>query len=145
MATKKHFHLTRTVERHILDRTIYIASFAGPMTAMPQIYTIFATQSATGVSIWSWILGLGFSAIWITYALFYRIKPILVSQCLWVMIDLIIIVGIMMYNQDVRLELPYEQLLMLNHIGKYATIIGILAGVGAIYVYLLQQRTTRRA
>lgn len=142
---KKRFHLTHTVEKHILDRTIYIASFAGPMTAMPQIYSIFASQSAVGVSIWSWILGLGFSFIWIAYALFYKIKPILVAQSLWVMIDIIIIVGIMMYNQSVRIVLPYDQLLTLNYIGKYATITGIIAGVGAIWVYLLQQRSTNRA
>lgn len=141
---KKHFHLTHTVEKHILDRTIYIASFAGPMTALPQIYQIFSTQSAAGVSIWSWIMGLGFSMIWITYAVFYKIKPILVSQLLWTMIDIIIIVGIMMYNQSVRIELPYEQLLTLNYIGKYATITGIVAGIAAVWVYLLQQRAIRR-
>lgn len=144
---KKHFRLrpmTHTVEKHILDRTIYIASFAGPMTAFPQIYQIFSTQSASGVSIWSWIMGLGFSAIWITYALFYKIKPILIAQSLWTMIDIIIIVGIMMYNKNVQITLPYSQLLTLNYIGKFATIIGIVAGVGAIYVYLLQQQAIRR-
>lgn len=142
---KKHFHLTHTVEKKVLDRTIYIASFAGPMTALPQIYQIFSTQSATGVSIWSWIMGFGFSCIWITYALFYKIKPILIAQSLWLMIDSIIIVGIMMYNQSVRITLPYDQLLILNHIGKFATIVGIIAGLAAIWVYLLQQRATRRA
>ena len=141
---KKRFHLTHTVEKHILDRTIYIASFAGPMTAMPQIYQIFSTQSAAGVSIWSWIMGFGFSVIWVIYALFYKLKPILVAQSLWLMIDVIIIVGIMMYNRSVRIELPYSQLLALNYIGKYATIAGIVAGVGAIWVYLLQQQAIRR-
>lgn len=145
---KKHFrlnHMTHTVEKHILDRTIYIASFAGPMTAMPQIYQIFSTQSAIGVSIWSWIMGLGFSSIWITYAVFYKIRPIMVSQMLWMMIDLIIITGILMYNKNVRIVLAYDQLLTLNYVGKFATIIGIVAGIGAIYVYLLQQRATRQA
>lgn len=142
---KKHFHMSRTVEKRVLDRTIYIASLAGPLTAMPQIYTIFSSQSAVGVSIWSWIMGLGFSAIWITYAVFYKIKPILIQQSLWTMIDLIIITGIMMYNQSVRIVLPYDQLLVLNYIGKYATIIGIAAGIGAIWVYLLQKRATGQA
>ena len=111
---KKHFHISRTVEKRVLDRTIYIASLAGPLTAMPQIYQIFSTQSANGVSIWSWVMGLGFSGIWITYAVFYKIKPILIQQSLWTMIDLIIITGIMMYNQNVRITLPYDQLLALN-------------------------------
>lgn len=143
--SKKHFHLTHTVEKKVLDRTIYIASFAGPMTALPQIYQIFSTQSAAGVSIWSWILGFGFSCIWIAYALFYKIRPILIAQSLWLMIDSIIIVGIMMYNQNVRITLNYDQLLTLNYIGKTATIIGIVAGLGAIWVYLLQQRAIRQA
>lgn len=142
---KKHFHLTRTVEKHVLDRVIYIASFAGPITAMPQIYHIFSTQSASDVSIWSWIIGFMFSIIWITYAAFYRIKPILLAQSLWCMVDLIIITGIMMYNRNVRIELPYDQLLTLNYIGKFATIIGIVAGLAAIWVYLLQQKAIRRA
>ena len=142
--TKKRFHLTHAIEKHILDRTIYIASFAGPMTGLPQIYSIFSSQSAAGVSILSWVLGLCFSIIWITYALFYKLKPILVAQSLWIMIDIVIIVGIMMYNQSVRITLPYNQLLTLNYIGKYATIIGMIAGVAAIYVYLLQQRAIRR-
>ena len=111
---KKHFHLTHKVEKKVLDRTIYIASLAGPLTALPQIIQIFSTQSAMGVSIWSWVMGLGFSAIWITYALFYKIRPILIQQALWVMIDLILIVGIMMYNQSVRITLPYNQLLSLH-------------------------------
>jgi len=141
---KKHFHISRTVEKKVLDRTIYIASFAGPMTGLPQIFQIFSTQSAAGVSIWSWIMGMGFSAIWITYALFYKLKPILIAQSLWLIIDIIIIVGIMMYNQSVRFVLPYDQLLALNYIGKYATIVGIAAGLAAIWVYLAQQRATRQ-
>lgn len=143
--TKKHSRINQTVEKHVLDRVIYIASFAGPMTALPQIYQIFSTQSAAGVSIWGWVMGLGFSAIWITYALFYGLKPILVAQSLWIMVDVSIITGILMYNKDVRITLPYNQLLTLNYIGKFATIIGVIAGVAAIWVYLLQQRTIRRA
>jgi len=76
--------------------------------------------------------------------LFYKLKPILIAQSLWLIIDIIIIVGIMMYNQSVRFVLPYDQLLALNYIGKYATIVGIAAGLAAIWVYLAQQRATRQ-
>ena len=143
--TKKHNTPIKSVEKRVLDRVIYIASFAGPMTATPQIYQIFSTQSAAGVSIWGWLMGLGFSAIWITYALVYKIKPILVAQSLWIIVDLSLITGILMYNKDVRIELPYDQLVTLNYIGKFTTIIGVLAGIAAIWVYLLQQRAIRRA
>lgn len=142
---KKHPLISRTVEKRVLDRAIYLAAFAGPLTALPQIYQIFSTQQADGISIWFWLMGTGFSVIWLAHGIFYRLKPIIVTQTLWIAMNLIVIFGIMLYNSHARIPLSYESLTMLNMIGKTAAYIGIAAGIAAFAVYLMQVQAIRRA
>ncbi|HUX80853.1 MAG TPA: PQ-loop domain-containing transporter [Candidatus Paceibacterota bacterium] len=83
---------------HLLDRITFIAGVAGPFTVLPQIYQIFTTQVATGLSLSSWILIFIVTFPWIFYGIAHRDRSIITSYILWEIANIIIIVGILLYR-----------------------------------------------
>jgi uncharacterized protein with PQ loop repeat len=82
----------------ILDRVTLVAGIAGPFTAIPQIYKIFSTHIATGVSATSWILMFVTTAPWIFYGIAHKDKTIIASFTLWQIANLLVIIGAIMYH-----------------------------------------------
>lgn len=74
------------------------ASIVQPLTALPQMYNIYSTHDVRGVSVVTWasfmVLGLAFLA----YGLAHHIKPFVVNQVLWLVIDGLIVAGIFIYR-----------------------------------------------
>lgn len=75
-----------------------VVAVVHPLTAAPQVYEIFSTQNATGVSLWTWVGFLGVGMIFLTYGIAHRLKPFIVNQVIWFMLDLLIIIGILIYK-----------------------------------------------
>lgn len=74
-------------------RLIYLVAVFGPFTATPQIFEIWSEKSAAGVSFMTWSLFLVMSVIWFTYGAVRRDLPIMISNGLWCIMELIIIIG----------------------------------------------------
>jgi len=75
-------------------RLIYFVAILGPFSAAPQIYEIWVTdKSAAGVSFMTWTLFLVMSIIWFTYGAVRRDRPIMISNGLWCIMELIIMLG----------------------------------------------------
>jgi len=87
-------------EREIaLERLIYVAAIIGPFTALPQIYAIwFVDTSAVGVSFTTWALFMVMSAVWLAYGVERRDTPTIVSNALWLVMEVIILVGAARFN-----------------------------------------------
>ncbi len=81
-----------------LDKTTFIAGIIGPFTVIPQIYQIFSTRQATGVSAISWILMFIMTAPWIFYGVAHKDKTIIVSFILWEVMNLLVVIGTLMYG-----------------------------------------------
>lgn len=81
-----------------LDRITLVAGIAGPFTVIPQIYKIFSTHIATGVSATSWILMFITTAPWIFYGIAHKDKTIMISFTLWQVANLLVIIGAFMYR-----------------------------------------------
>ena len=79
-----------------LDRLTFVAGVIGPFTVFPQIWKIFATHSAAGVSLTTWVLILIVKLPWIFYGFAHKDKSIIVSFILWEIADLAVVVGILM-------------------------------------------------
>ena len=90
-------HMSQT-EKHVIDKSMSIAAIIHPLTATPQIYDIYSTRSAAGVSLWTWLGFMILGLIFLAYGVSHRLKPIIVTQILWFIVDFLIVTGIILYK-----------------------------------------------
>jgi uncharacterized protein with PQ loop repeat len=81
----------------VLDRLVYVSAIAGPIMTLPQIYTIWIDKNTGGISVIAWATYLVNSFIWLFYGLVHKDKPIILTNSLWVMLNILIVAGIIMY------------------------------------------------
>jgi uncharacterized protein with PQ loop repeat len=82
----------------LVDEGGYIFGIAGPLFSIPQLYAIWSTQNADGVSLFSWSAFTLGALFWIFYGIMHKEKPIIISQILWFFLQLGIVIGIILYK-----------------------------------------------
>ena len=81
-----------------LDKLTFVAGVIGPFTVLPQIYSIFSTKSAQGVSFVTWLLIFIVTFPWILYGVAHKDKSIIVSFILWEVVNMTVVIGVLMYG-----------------------------------------------
>ncbi|HTB48692.1 MAG TPA: PQ-loop domain-containing transporter [Verrucomicrobiae bacterium] len=81
-----------------LDKLTFIVGVIGPFTVLPQIYSIFTTHSANGVSLATWSLIFIVTFPWILYGVAHKEKSIIVSFTLWEVVNLTVVIGVLLYG-----------------------------------------------
>lgn len=99
-----HIH-KRKVKKHkkgkfveILDKTLIALAIIGPGMTIPQIFKIFYYQNAEGVSLISWTLWAIQDIPWIIYGVVHKEKPIIIAYCLWLITNICVITGVILYG-----------------------------------------------
>lgn len=90
--------MTTSTKQKTIDGLMTVASIIHPLTASPQVYKIYATQDATGVSLLTWIGFMVLGLVFLTYGIFHGLKPYIIAQVLWFIVDLLIVIGVLMYG-----------------------------------------------
>ncbi len=65
---------------------------------LPQVWNIWIDHNAAGVSTVSWASYFVFAFIWLVYGIAHKDKPIIVSNTLWIILDIMIVVGTFIYS-----------------------------------------------
>lgn len=81
-----------------LDKLTFVVGVIGPFTVLPQIYSIFTTKSAAGVSLATWTLIFIVTFPWILYGIAHKEKNIIVSFILWEVVNLLVVMGVLLYG-----------------------------------------------
>jgi uncharacterized protein with PQ loop repeat len=81
-----------------LDKLTFVVGVIGPFTVLPQIYSIFSTHSADGVSLVTWGLMFIVTFPWILYGVAHKEKSIIVSFTLWEVVNLTVVAGVLLYG-----------------------------------------------
>lgn len=81
-----------------LDKLTFIFGVVGPFTILPQIYTIYTTKSATGVSMMTWLMVFLMTIPWILYGLAHKSRLIFACFILWALMDLLVVIGVFIYG-----------------------------------------------
>lgn len=89
-----HAHLAKKKKLTLFDNIIILAAFLYPLSALPQVIEVFNGQTA-GVSLWSWLSFICFSALFLAYGLIHRITPMIITNILWLAVDSLVIVGLL--------------------------------------------------
>lgn len=82
-----------------LDKLTFVAGVIGPFTVLPQIYSIFNTHSAEGVSLTTWLLIFIVTAPWVLYGIAHKDKSIIVSFALWEVANILVVIGVLLYGK----------------------------------------------
>lgn len=95
-----HFHKYVLSKKKItvVDRCMMVASAAYPLMSTPQILSIYLDHNVQGVSLTTWVGFMSFGTIFLTYAVVHRIKPLIVSQILWMIADILVVAGVLLYR-----------------------------------------------
>jgi uncharacterized protein with PQ loop repeat len=76
----------------------FVVAVIQPLTVLPQVIQIFSHHSAAQVSLLTWALLTFFNAANLIYGLIFEIKPLILGNALWVIVDAIVVVGILIYR-----------------------------------------------
>lgn len=95
MSQNHHFHLSKRERKGLFEGVINIAAFLYPLTGLPQVIAVFQ-GSAEGVSVASWIGFTVFAALFLYYGISRHIRPMIIINSLWLVIDVLTVVGILM-------------------------------------------------
>lgn len=91
MGIMNHIHKIAKTMSH--DRLIYVAVVAGPIMTVPQVYDIWV-KGQKQVSVVTWFSYLALSFIWLWYGIRRKDTPIILSQLVWIILDILIVVGV---------------------------------------------------
>lgn len=75
-----------------------LVSILNPLVAIPQAVVIYVNQDATNVSLATWLSFMLVGVVLTFYSVAHRIRPMIINQILWFVVDIAIIVGIFIYG-----------------------------------------------
>lgn len=82
----------------LLERVTLVAGTVGPLTIIPQIYKMYSTQNASGVSSLSFFMFSALDIPFIIYGIQRKDKPITITYSLWFVANLSVAVGAVLYG-----------------------------------------------
>lgn len=100
MTRHKH-HLKKihnVPKKEFFDYIVYFFTIATPLFELPQAYAIYSSQSAEDVSLLTWSFFLLDNLVWIIYAIKRRVIPLLITTMLYLILEIIIVIGIVIYS-----------------------------------------------
>jgi hypothetical protein len=90
-----HFHISKKGQKSLLDKLAMVGSFAYPLSGLPQALMVFQ-QGAEGVSLTSWVGFACFSLLFLVYGCVHKVKPMIVTNALWLLVDSLVVVGVLL-------------------------------------------------
>jgi MtN3 and saliva related transmembrane protein len=81
----------------VLDIVVYIVGILGPLATIPQLYQIYSTHDAMGVSFITWAMYAVFDLPWVIYAFVHKEPPLIICYLLWFIFNILVAVGALLY------------------------------------------------
>jgi uncharacterized protein with PQ loop repeat len=91
-------HLRRKKQLAAVDHLMSVAAVLHPLSALPQIIKIYSSQDVIGISLWTWLGFMLLGLIFLTYGIAHKIKPFILTQLLWFIVDFLVVIGVLIYS-----------------------------------------------
>jgi uncharacterized protein with PQ loop repeat len=88
----------RSRERQLLNRLLGVMSIVTMVMTIPQVWIIWVGKETAGVSLLSWSAYLASALLWFWHGLHERDRNIYLACVGWILLDLAVIVGIVVYG-----------------------------------------------
>ncbi len=89
-----HEYVARKWRTTFFDDIITAVAIMYPLMGVPQIINVFSGNTA-GVSLISWIAFTIFSVIFLAYGIVNKLRPIIITDSLWVVVNILVVIGIL--------------------------------------------------
>jgi len=80
-----------------IDSLALVVGIVQPLITLPQIYLIYSTQDATGISMIMWAGYNVASVILLIYGLRHKLVPIIVAQVLWLIVQTPMVIAALIF------------------------------------------------
>lgn len=87
-----HIHLSKKKRKTLLDKIVMVAAYVYPLSGLPQLILVYKGE-VSGVSIASWLGFACFSTLFLIYGIMHKIKPMIITNFAWLVLDLFIVFG----------------------------------------------------
>jgi len=77
---------------------MFFVAVAGPFALLPQVVKLFQTHDASSLSVITWGLFFSMNFIWILYGVVHKETPILITHCLFAILNGTVVYGILLYR-----------------------------------------------
>jgi len=84
--------------KRIMDRLIYLIGALGPILTIPQLYTVWAHQDVSGLSLITWVSWTMIACFWMAYGILHREWPIIVTYIGWITVEVGVVIGILIHR-----------------------------------------------
>ncbi len=81
-----------------IDYTVTIVGIVIPLMTIPQIVKSYTIKDVSSPALGTWFAYLFSSLFWFAYGLIHRSRPILVNSFLWFLMNMLVIVGALIYR-----------------------------------------------
>jgi uncharacterized protein with PQ loop repeat len=95
---KPKISLQNKEHKYIIDRVVLFTGLIGPIASVPQAIEIFSKQDAQGVSLVTWGFFIVTNASLLIYSIVHRLPALIISNVLWVVIEVVVVLGILLYS-----------------------------------------------
>lgn len=128
--------LSNKQAKRLVSYMMYGVAVVMPLSNYPQISKLYSTHVTSGLSIETWFMYLFFGFIPLAYAILNNIRPLVISNVLWTIVNLMMIYGIARFS-ILKAPPEFENLLLINNIGKTIGGIGLIcfSSAAAIFAY----------
>jgi uncharacterized protein with PQ loop repeat len=93
---KQHFSNKKRMSRYV-DDVIYAGGVLGVIIFIPQLIMIWTEKNISGVSLLSWLGMFVASSFWLMYGFVHKAKPIIFTNMLAALVQLMVIIGILVH------------------------------------------------
>jgi uncharacterized protein with PQ loop repeat len=95
-----HHHIKhkKSKNNRAFDALLYFFAISTPLFVLPQAYLIYSRQDAENVSLITWTYFMVSSLVWLVYGLRQKIKPVIFSYSLYLLMETTIVIGIILYR-----------------------------------------------
>lgn len=82
----------------LLYRLTLIAAVVQPLMTLPQAIQLYTTHDARSLSLVTWLGYTLFGMVFLAYSIKYRLRPIIIQQSLWFVLQASVVIGIIVWR-----------------------------------------------
>lgn len=113
-----------SANKKIIGTSMLFVGVIMPLTQIPQIVTLYTTKVTTGISLETWIMYFFLCLIPIAYGVVYKLPPLIISNILWTIVNVVVIAGILKFGVANQVS-SMDTLITINSIGKLFSLLSL--------------------
>lgn len=82
----------------LIDSLALLVGILQPLMTLPQILVVFKAQDASQQSLLTWVAYDIASTVLLLYGIVHKLKPIVVTQSLWLIVQSVLVFGILLFS-----------------------------------------------